>query len=160
MKKFLLTLAVAALASMAMMAQTTATNTAQEEPDRIQMRHLSKNPTGLDTPTGYDKPQVKKETREEIETNLSGKASEQKIMSAFGDRIEHRYNDGSTILTLVVTRSAHIAARDIGITMALAILALAIYSDAVFGSLLSATNAAGDIVTVAIAEKQEKASRK
>lgn len=48
---------------------------------------------------------------------------EQKIMSAFGDRIEHRYNDGSNILTLVVTRSAHIAARDIGITMALAILA-------------------------------------
>ena len=85
---------------------------------------------------------------------------EQKIMSAFGDRIEHRYNDGSTILTLVVTRSAHIAARDIGITMALAILALAIYSEAVFGFLLSATNAAGAIVTVAIAEKQEKASRK
>ena len=43
---------------------------------------------------------------------------------------------------------------------ALDIVALAIYSEAVFGSLLSATNAAGDIVTVAIAEKQEKASRK
>ena len=63
MKKFLLTLAAVAFASSALLAQTPATPATQEEPDRIQMRHLSKNPTGLDTPTGYDKPQVKKETR-------------------------------------------------------------------------------------------------
>ena len=58
MKKFLLTLAVVALASSAMMAQTNTTT--QEEPDRIQLRHLSKNPTGNDIPTGYDAPQVVK----------------------------------------------------------------------------------------------------
>ena len=63
MKKFLLTLAVAALASSAMIAQNT-TTTSQEEPDRIQMRHLSKNPTGNDIPTGYDAPQVKHECKD------------------------------------------------------------------------------------------------
>ena len=62
MKKFLLTLAVAALASSALMAQNTTTT--QEEPDRIQMRHLSKNPTGNDIPTGYDAPQVKHECKD------------------------------------------------------------------------------------------------
>ncbi len=55
MKKFLLTLAVAALAASSMMAQT---NVPEVEPDRIQMRALSKNPTGMDIPTGYDAPQV------------------------------------------------------------------------------------------------------
>ena len=72
MKKFLLTLAVAALASMAMMAQTTATNTAQEEPDRIQMRHLSKNPSGTDIPTGYDSPQVVAQKKHECKDHKDG----------------------------------------------------------------------------------------
>jgi hypothetical protein len=62
MKKFLLTLAVVAMASSALMAQTNTTT--QEEPDRIQMRHLSKNPTGNDIPTGYDAPQVKHECKD------------------------------------------------------------------------------------------------
>ena len=57
MKKFLLTLAAVAFAGSVMMAQTPATST-QEEPDRIANRHLSKNPTGMDIPTGYDRPQV------------------------------------------------------------------------------------------------------
>ena len=39
---------------------------------------------------------------------------------------------------------------------ALDIVALAIYAETVFGSLLSATNAVGDIVTVAITEKSGK----
>ena len=72
MKKYLLTLAVAALASMAMMAQTTATNTAQEEPDRIQMRHLSKNPSGTDIPTGYDSPQVVAQKKHECKDHKDG----------------------------------------------------------------------------------------
>ena len=43
---------------------------------------------------------------------------------------------------------------------ALDIIALAIYAEAIFGSLLSVTNAAGDIVTIAITDKYEKAHRK
>ena len=43
---------------------------------------------------------------------------------------------------------------------ALDIIALAIYSEAIFGSLLSAANAAGDIVTVAITDKLEEAPHK
>ena len=58
MKKFLMTLAAVALATGAIMAQTPANNTALEEPDRIQTRHLSMNPSGTDIPTGYDKPQA------------------------------------------------------------------------------------------------------
>ena len=72
MKKFLLTLAVAALASSAMLAQTTVTPTAQEEPDRIQMRHLSKNPTGTDIPTGYDKAQVVDQKKHECKDHKDG----------------------------------------------------------------------------------------
>ena len=60
MKKFLLTLAAVAFASSVLMAQTPVPNTTQEEPDRVANRHLSKNPTGNDIPTGYDKPQVVK----------------------------------------------------------------------------------------------------
>jgi hypothetical protein len=42
---------------------------------------------------------------------------------------------------------------------ALDIIALAIYAEAIFGSLLSVTNAAGDIVTIAITDKYEKTKR-
>ena len=48
---------------------------------------------------------------------------EQRIMHVYGDRIEHRYHDGNNNLTIVVKRSAHMAAGTIGITMGLAILA-------------------------------------
>ena len=70
MKKFLLTLAVVALASSAMMAQTNSTT--QEEPDRIQMRHLSMNPTGNDIPTGYDAPQVVNQKKHECKDHKDG----------------------------------------------------------------------------------------
>ena len=66
MKKFLLTLAAVAFASSVLMAQTPANNTTQEEPDRIANRHLSKNPTGTDIPTGYDRPQVVKDSPKEL----------------------------------------------------------------------------------------------
>ncbi len=58
MKKFLLTLAAVMFATSALMAQTPATNPTPEEPDRVQMKALSKNPTGMDIPTGIDKAQV------------------------------------------------------------------------------------------------------
>ena len=58
MKKFLLTLAAVMFATSALMAQTPATNPTPEEPDRVQMKALSKNPTGMDIPTGLDKAQV------------------------------------------------------------------------------------------------------
>ena len=58
MKKFLLTLAIAALAAGSMNAQANTTNGNPEEPDRIQMRELSKNPTGLDVATGIDQVKV------------------------------------------------------------------------------------------------------
>jgi len=59
MKKFLLTLAAVAIATSALTAQnTTPTQGTIEEPDRVQMRELSKNPTGTDIATGYETPQV------------------------------------------------------------------------------------------------------
>ena len=48
---------------------------------------------------------------------------EQRIMTAFGDRIEQRYHDGSNYLTLVAKRSSPMGARNIAITTALAVLA-------------------------------------
>ena len=71
MKKFLLTLAVAALASSAMIAQNT-TTTSQEEPDRIQMRQFSKDPTGMDIPTGCDKAQVVDQKKHECKDHKDG----------------------------------------------------------------------------------------
>ena len=59
MKKFLLTLAAVAIATSALTAQnTTPTQGTIEEPDRVQMRELSKNQTGTDIATGYETPQV------------------------------------------------------------------------------------------------------
>ena len=65
MKKFLLTLAAVALAASAMMAQTNVTTTTVEEPDRVQMKELSKNPTGRDVATGnMPQQQVKHECKD------------------------------------------------------------------------------------------------
>ena len=72
MKKFLLTLAVAALASSAMIAQNTTTTNSQEEPDRIQMRHLSKDPSGMDIRTGNEKPQVADQKKHECKDHKDG----------------------------------------------------------------------------------------
>jgi len=71
MKKFLLTLAVAALAATSMIAQTNTTGTI-EEPDRVQMKALSKNPTGTDVPTGYDKPQTVAQKKHECKDHKDG----------------------------------------------------------------------------------------
>ena len=72
MKKFLMTLAAVALATGAIMAQTPANNTALEEPDRIQTRHLSMNPSGTDIPTGYDKPQAVAQKHEQCKGHMDG----------------------------------------------------------------------------------------
>ena len=73
MKKFLLTLAAVALAASSMIAQTNNTTpTTQEEPDRVQMRALSKNPTGMDIPTGYDSPQVVAQKKHECKDHKDG----------------------------------------------------------------------------------------
>ena len=72
MKKFLMTLAAVALATGAIMAQTPANNTALEEPDRIQTRHLSMNPSGTDIPTGYDKPQAVAQKHEQCKDHMDG----------------------------------------------------------------------------------------
>ena len=65
MKKFLLTLAAVALAASAMMAQTNVTTTTVEEPDRVQMKEFSKNPTGRDVATGnMPQQQVKHECKD------------------------------------------------------------------------------------------------
>ena len=57
MKKFLLTLATVAIATSSLMAQTN-TQGVVEEPDRVQMRELSKDPTGKDILTSNERPQV------------------------------------------------------------------------------------------------------
>ena len=73
MKKFLLTLAAVAIAASTMIAQTNTPATAtMEEPDRVQMKALSKNPTGMDIPTGYDKPQVVAEKKHECKDHKDG----------------------------------------------------------------------------------------
>ena len=74
MKKFLLTLAAVALACSAMMAQTNVPTPVQEEPDRIQNRHLSKNPTGMDMPTGYDKAQTVADKKDCCKDKKEGQA--------------------------------------------------------------------------------------
>ncbi len=74
MKKFLLTLAAVALACSAMMAQTNVPTPVQEEPDRIQNRHLSKNPTGMDVPTGYDKAQTVADKKDCCKDKKEGQA--------------------------------------------------------------------------------------
>ena len=71
MKKFLLTLAAMALATSALMAQDPATPV-QEEPDRVQMRMMSRNPTGTDIPTGYDKSQVVNTRKPECKDHKDG----------------------------------------------------------------------------------------
>jgi len=73
MKKFFLTLAAMAFATSALMAQTTVTNaTVQEEPDRVQMRAMSMNPSGNDIPTGYDRPQVVNQPKHECKDHKDG----------------------------------------------------------------------------------------
>ena len=48
---------------------------------------------------------------------------EQRIMYAYGDRIENRYHAGCNYMTITVRRSAHMAARTLWITTALAVAA-------------------------------------
>ena len=56
-----------------MIAQTnTPANATIEEPDRVQMKALSKNPTGMDIPTGYDKPQVVAQKKHECKDHKDG----------------------------------------------------------------------------------------
>ena len=80
MKKFLMTLAAVALATGAIMAQTPANNTALEEPDRIQTRHLSMNPSGTDIPTGYDKPQAVAQKHEQCKGHMDGQQCDKAAM--------------------------------------------------------------------------------
>ena len=63
-----------ALATSALMAQEPATPTVQEEPDRVQMRMMSRNPTGNDIPTGYDKTQVVNTRKHECKDHKDGQA--------------------------------------------------------------------------------------
>ena len=72
MKKFLLMFAVAALATSSMVAQENTNNGTIEEPDRVQMRALSKDPTGTDIPTGYDSPQVVNTPKHECKDHKDG----------------------------------------------------------------------------------------
>ena len=71
MKKFLLTLAAMAVATSALMAQTT-TTTVVEEPDRIQMKSLSKDPSGQGIPTGYEMPQAVAQKKHECKDHKDG----------------------------------------------------------------------------------------
>ena len=59
MKKFLLTLAAVAIAASTMLAQEPVNSAKFEQPDRAQMRELSKDPSGIDMATGMQ--QVKHE---------------------------------------------------------------------------------------------------
>ena len=68
-------------------------------------------------------------------------------MIARGVPGDTRINRGGSILIGLLVIFNYMNAMDI--------IALAIYAEAIFGSLLSAANAAGDIVTIAIAEKYE-----
>ncbi len=70
MKKFFLMLAVAAIATTSMVAQNN--NGAIEEPDRVQMKAFSKNPSGTDIPTGYDSPQVVNTPKHECKDHKDG----------------------------------------------------------------------------------------
>ncbi len=60
-----------ALATSALMAQDPATPV-QEEPDRVQMRMMSRNPSGTDIPTGYDKSQVVNTRKPECKDHKDG----------------------------------------------------------------------------------------
>ena len=71
MKKFLLTLAAMAVATSALMAQTTTTSVV-EEPDRIQMKSLSKDPSGQGIPTGYEMPQAVAQKKHECKDHKDG----------------------------------------------------------------------------------------
>ena len=73
MKKFLLTLATVALAATSLMAQNTVEPIA-DQPDRMQTRALlSKNPTGMDIPTGIESPQVVETKKHECKDHKDGK---------------------------------------------------------------------------------------
>jgi len=54
MKKLMLTLAAIAIAASALNAQVTNQQVVNEEPDRVQMRALSKDPTGIDIKTSNE----------------------------------------------------------------------------------------------------------
>ena len=78
MKKFLLTLAAVALAASAMMAQTNVSTATVEEPDRVQMKELSKNPTGRDVATGnMPMQQVKHECKDHKDGKVCDKPADQ-----------------------------------------------------------------------------------
>ena len=73
MKKFLLTLATVALAATSLMAQNTVEPIA-DQPDRMQTRALlSKNPTGMDIPTGIESPQVVETKKHECKDHKDSK---------------------------------------------------------------------------------------
>jgi len=76
MKKFLLSLAAVAFTATALMAQAPVipSTPVTEEPDRVQMKALSKNPTGMDIPTGYDRPQAVADKKHECEGHKDGQA--------------------------------------------------------------------------------------
>ena len=71
MKKFLLTLATVAIATSSLMAQTN-TQGVVEEPDRVQMRELSKDPTGKDILTSNERPQVVAAPKHECKDHKDG----------------------------------------------------------------------------------------
>ena len=60
-----------AVATSALMAQTT-TTTVVEEPDRIQMKSLSKDPSGQGIPTGYEMPQAVAQKKHECKDHKDG----------------------------------------------------------------------------------------
>ena len=59
---------------------------------------------------------------------------EQRIMAVYGDRIEHRYHDGSNYLTIVAKRSANMAVRNIAIIMGIAFLTYFVVTSVFAGS--------------------------
>ena len=59
---------------------------------------------------------------------------EQRIMLVYGDRIEHRYHDGSNYLTIVAKRSANMAVRNIAIIMGIAFLSYFVVTSVFAGS--------------------------
>ena len=60
-----------AVATSALMAQTTTTSVV-EEPDRIQMKSLSKDPSGQGIPTGYEMPQAVAQKKHECKDHKDG----------------------------------------------------------------------------------------
>ena len=77
MKKFLLTLAAVAIAASTMLAQEPAGSAKFEQPDRAQMKELSKDPSGIDLVTSNQQPQVKHECKEHKDGQPCNKPADQ-----------------------------------------------------------------------------------